>query len=75
MVELAGETIEWQAKTRHCCEQARSWWIERADRFAFIVDAVDYFETARAPMLGARKNIFLIRWDFDAPHSSGPRRR
>ncbi|OHT18547.1 phospholipase D-like domain-containing protein [Edaphosphingomonas haloaromaticamans] len=42
------------------------WRVEQADRFAFIVDAADYFEAARTAMLAARKSIFLIGWDFDA---------
>ncbi|MGE4322863.1 MAG: phospholipase D-like domain-containing protein [Sphingobium sp.] len=42
------------------------WRIEQADRFAFIVDAADYFDAARNAMLTARRSIFLIGWDFDA---------
>ena len=55
------------------------WRIEHADRFAFIVDADEYFKTVRAAMLNARKSIFLIGWDFDTrvqlaaePDDSGP---
>lgn len=42
------------------------WRIETAQRFAFIVDADDYFVAVRAAMLKARSRIFLIGWDFDA---------
>ncbi|AZG48071.1 phospholipase D-like domain-containing protein [Gordonia insulae] len=39
--------------------------IGRADRFACIIDAADYFRFAKQAMLGARKRIMLIGWDFD----------
>ncbi|GGB35975.1 phospholipase D/transphosphatidylase [Sphingomonas metalli] len=42
------------------------WRVERADRMTVIVDADDYFRTARQAMLQARKRILLIGWDFDA---------
>lgn len=42
------------------------WRVERADRFALIVDAADYFRHVRAAMLQARQRIMLIGWDFDA---------
>lgn len=42
------------------------WRLEEADRFAFIVDAADYFVAVRAAMLKAQHSIFLIGWDFDA---------
>lgn len=38
----------------------------RADRFACIVDAADYFTHVKAAMLRARHRIMLIGWDFDA---------
>ena len=41
------------------------WRIERANRFALIVDAADYFRTAKAAMLKAQLRIMLIGWDFD----------
>lgn len=47
-------------KGRNC------WRIEDADRFAFIVDAADYFVVVREAMLKARHSIFMIGWDFDA---------
>lgn len=42
------------------------WRIERAERMTVIVDADDYFRIARRAMLGAKKRILLIGWDFDA---------
>lgn len=42
------------------------WRVERAKRMAVIVDAADYFRVARAAMLGAKRRILLIGWDFDA---------
>ncbi len=41
------------------------WRIERAGRFAQIVDAADYFSVLKAAMLQARHSIYLIGWDFD----------
>jgi hypothetical protein len=41
------------------------WRIERANRFALIVDAADYFRFAKAAMLKAKHSIILIGWDFD----------
>ena len=41
------------------------WSIEQASRAAVIVDADDYFATARAAMLNAKRRIMLIGWDFD----------
>lgn len=42
------------------------WRVETAGRFAFIVDACDYFIAVRKAMLQARHSIMLIGWDFDA---------
>lgn len=50
------------------------WRVEKADRFAFIVDAADYFVVARKAMLAARKSIFLVGWDFDARIDLGDRK-
>ena len=44
---------------------ATCWRIERAGRFAQIVDAADYFAVLKAAMLRARHSIYLIGWDFD----------
>lgn len=45
---------------RTCCRTAR------ADKFAPIVDAADYFKHVKAAMLRARHRIMLIGWDFDS---------
>jgi phosphatidylserine/phosphatidylglycerophosphate/cardiolipin synthase-like enzyme len=42
------------------------WRIARADRFACIVDAADYFKHVKTAMLRARHRITLIGWDLDA---------
>ncbi|HXH16658.1 MAG TPA: phospholipase D-like domain-containing protein [Sphingomonas sp.] len=42
------------------------WRIERAEQMAVIVDAADYFRTARVAMMAAKRRILLIGWDFDA---------
>jgi phosphatidylserine/phosphatidylglycerophosphate/cardiolipin synthase-like enzyme len=42
------------------------WRVVRADQFACIVDAADYFRYAKAAMLRAQSRIMLIGWDFDA---------
>jgi phosphatidylserine/phosphatidylglycerophosphate/cardiolipin synthase-like enzyme len=47
------------------------WRAERADEFAIIIDADDYFAAARAAMRSARKSIFLVGWDFDASITLG----
>lgn len=41
------------------------WRIERADRFAVIIDAADYFLHLRSAILGARRSVLMIGWDFD----------
>ena len=41
------------------------WRVERADRFAWIVDGADYFRHCKAAMLRAHRRIVLIGWDFD----------
>ncbi|WP_129977272.1 phospholipase D-like domain-containing protein [Rhodococcus sp. Q1] len=41
------------------------WRIARAERLTCIVDAADYFRHAKSAMLGAKKRIMLIGWDFD----------
>jgi phosphatidylserine/phosphatidylglycerophosphate/cardiolipin synthase-like enzyme len=42
------------------------WRIARADQFACIIDAADYFKHVKAAMLRAQQRIMLIGWDFDA---------
>ncbi|CAN5670185.1 phospholipase D-like domain-containing protein [soil metagenome] len=41
------------------------WRVERADRFACVIDGADYFRRAKAAMLRAQSRILLIGWDFD----------
>jgi len=41
------------------------WRLARADRFACIIDAADYFYFAKVAMLRAQRQIILIGWDFD----------
>jgi len=47
-------------------EGVEYWRSAQADRMAVIVDADEYFRHLRRAMLGARKRIMLIGWDFDA---------
>jgi phosphatidylserine/phosphatidylglycerophosphate/cardiolipin synthase-like enzyme len=42
------------------------WQVATADRFAFIVDACDFFRLAKQAMLSARHSVYLIGWDFDS---------
>jgi phospholipase D1/2 len=42
------------------------WRIERADRFALIVDAADYYRQAKRAIAAARRSVLLIGWDFDS---------
>ena len=42
------------------------WRVERADQFACIIDAADYFRYVKAAMLRAQRRIILVGWDFDA---------
>ena len=42
------------------------WRIARADQFACIIDAADYFKHVKAAMLRARHRIMLVGWDLDA---------
>jgi phospholipase D1/2 len=48
------------------------WRIERADRFAVIVDAADYFTALRDAMRRARHSIIMIGWEFDTRISLDP---
>ncbi len=41
------------------------WRYEKADKAHVIVDASDYFSVIQQAMMGAKKRIFLIGWDFD----------
>ncbi len=42
------------------------WRVARADQFACIIDAADYFKHVKAAMLRAEHRILLVGWDFDA---------
>ena len=42
------------------------WRVPRADQFACIIDAADYFKHVKMAMLRARHRIMLISWDLDA---------
>ncbi|TFV96565.1 hypothetical protein E4K72_17500 [Oxalobacteraceae bacterium OM1] len=42
------------------------WRIERADRFAMLVDAAPYFRALREAIVNARHSIFLLSWDIDS---------
>lgn len=42
------------------------WRVARANRFAFIVDAADYYRAAKQAILQARSSVMLIGWDFDS---------
>ena len=42
------------------------WRVERADEFALLIDADDYFTAARAAMKAAKRSIVLVGWDFNA---------
>ncbi len=47
-------------------EGSAFWKSARADRFALIVDAEDFFRHAKSAMLQAKRSVYLIGWDFDA---------
>ncbi|HJV52959.1 MAG TPA: VTT domain-containing protein [Noviherbaspirillum sp.] len=42
------------------------WRIERARRFAMLVDADAYFRAVRAAIRNARHSIFILSWDIDS---------
>jgi phosphatidylserine/phosphatidylglycerophosphate/cardiolipin synthase-like enzyme len=42
------------------------WRLARADQFACIIDAADYFYQVKSAMLRAQHRIMLIAWDLDA---------
>ncbi|HEV7367983.1 phospholipase D-like domain-containing protein [Arenibaculum sp.] len=58
------------------------WRIVRADRFSVIVDADDYFRTAKKAIAEAENIVMAIGWDFDlriklepdGPRDAGPDR-
>jgi phospholipase D1/2 len=42
------------------------WRIDRADRFACVQDAADYFRHVRHAFLHARETIFILGWDIQS---------
>jgi phosphatidylserine/phosphatidylglycerophosphate/cardiolipin synthase-like enzyme/uncharacterized membrane protein YdjX (TVP38/TMEM64 family) len=42
------------------------WRIERAPRFALLVDAASYFSAVRAAIRAAQHSIFILSWDIDS---------
>ncbi|HEY8102281.1 MAG TPA: VTT domain-containing protein [Burkholderiaceae bacterium] len=42
------------------------WRIERAQRFAMLVDADSYFRAVRAAIRSAQHSIFILSWDIDS---------
>lgn len=42
------------------------WRIERANRFAMLVDADAYFRAVRQAMCNARHSIYILSWDIDS---------
>ena len=41
------------------------WKVAHADRFAFIVDAADYFRAVKRAVIAAKRQVLMIGWDFD----------
>lgn len=41
------------------------WRIAKAERLSIIVDAADFFRSAKSAMIKAQRSIYLIGWDFD----------
>jgi phospholipase D1/2 len=50
------------------------WRLEKADRFAVIVDAADYFSALKEVMQKARHSIIMIGWEFDTRIALDPRK-
>jgi phosphatidylserine/phosphatidylglycerophosphate/cardiolipin synthase-like enzyme/uncharacterized membrane protein YdjX (TVP38/TMEM64 family) len=42
------------------------WRIERARRFAFLVDGAAYFAAVRSAIGQAKRSVFVLGWDFDS---------
>lgn len=61
-----------RAEARILAPGETCWEIHRANRFAVIVDAADYFLAAKAAILKARHSVILVGWDFDARISLHP---
>jgi len=41
------------------------WRVERADRFAVLMENAAYFEALRSSLAGARRSIVILGWQFD----------
>lgn len=41
------------------------WRAARAERFALLLDGEEYFRRLRQALLAARRDVFLLGWDFD----------
>jgi phosphatidylserine/phosphatidylglycerophosphate/cardiolipin synthase-like enzyme len=53
------------------------WRVERAERAAFLIDAMAYFAAAKSAIRQARRSILIIGWDFEPriklePHLPDP---
>ena len=42
------------------------WRVARADQYAGIIDAADYFRHVKTAMLRAQHRIMLVGWDLDS---------
>jgi phospholipase D1/2 len=51
------------------------WRIARADRFAALVDAADYFASLRKAILAAEHSVVIIGWDIDSRARLVPERK
>ena len=47
-------------------ENENCWRVPRADRFALLVDAANYYSALRSSMLKAESAIFVVGWDVDS---------
>jgi phosphatidylserine/phosphatidylglycerophosphate/cardiolipin synthase-like enzyme/uncharacterized membrane protein YdjX (TVP38/TMEM64 family) len=54
-----GHSASLLAPGRNC------WRIERARRFAVLVDADAYFRAVRCAIAAARRDVFIVGWDID----------
>ena len=53
--------------TEHLLRPGHNCWrIERAPRFALLVDAADCFAAVRAALREARHSIYILSWDIDS---------
>lgn len=56
-----------QSSTHGILQPGRNCWrIERAQRFAMLVDADHYFRAVRAAICSAQHSIFILSWDIDS---------